>query len=66
MKKIALLTLLGFGFLMASAQLDTTVYRHGKKIIIQEYEDGFNIFVAKEGVDSTQDSTTLEEIGLIL
>lgn len=62
MKKIALLTLLGFGFLMASAQLDTTIYRHGNKITIQENEDGFNIFVDKEGVESSEDSTALEEI----
>lgn len=66
MKKIALLTLLGFGFLTASAQLDTTIYRHGNKITIQENEDGFNIFVDKEGVESSEDSTALEEIGLIL
>lgn len=66
MKKIALLTLLGFGFLMASVQLDTTIYRHGNKITIQENEDGFNIFVDKEGVESSEDSTALEEIGLIL
>ena len=66
MKKIALLTLLGFGFLMASAQLDNTIYRHGNKITIQENEDGFNIFVDKEGVESSEDSTALEEIGLIL
>lgn len=48
------------------AQLDTTIYRHGNKITIQENEDGFNIFVDKEGVESSEDSTALEEIGLIL
>ncbi|HNY63552.1 MAG TPA: hypothetical protein PLH70_05760 [Bacteroidales bacterium] len=62
MKKITLFTLLGFGFLMASAQLDTTIYRHGNRITIQENEDGYTLFIDKEGVDCSEDLSELTEI----